>query len=181
MNKHIIELIKPKIHTLREAQVILDRDLAIFYGVETRTLKQAVKRNIERFPKDFMFQLNDIEIDTLVSQSVIPSKKYLGGSIPYAFTEQGIANIASILTSKKAIEINIQIMRAFVELRKFVSKNYDIFQRLNLVETKLLEHDNNINNIFNLLENKQPEKGIFYDGQMFDCRWINRLPNECNE
>lgn len=142
--KHIIELVKPKIHNIRGVQVILDRDLAEFYEIETRALKQAVKRNIERFPKDFMFELNEDEVNSMVSQNVIPSKKYLGGSFPYVFTEQGVANVSSILTSKKAIEINIQIMRAFVELRNFVVENKDTFKRLNIIETKLLEYDNNI-------------------------------------
>ncbi len=168
MNNNIIEVIKPKIHTLRGVQVILDRDLSDFYETETRSLKQAIKRNIERFPEDFMFQLTENEVDIMVSQSVIPSKQHLGGSLPYAFTEQGVANISSILTSKRAIEVNIQIMRAFIQMRQFLLTNKDTFQRLNIIETKLLEHDNNFNKIFNLLETNEPKTGIFFNNQFFD-------------
>ncbi len=90
---------------------MLDRDLAKLYGVETRVLKQAVNRNKKRFPNDFMFVLIDKDIDFLVSQSMIPSKKHLGGALPYVFTEQGVANLSNVLTSDKAIEVNIQIMK----------------------------------------------------------------------
>jgi len=96
--------IKDKIHNLRDVQIILDRDLAELYNIETRALKQAVNRNKKRFPDDFMFTLTEPEVNLMVSQNVIPSKKYLGGSLPYAFTEQGIANLSSILNSSKAIE-----------------------------------------------------------------------------
>lgn len=160
--------IKNKILLFRNKQVILDKDLAKFYQIETRVLKQAVKRNLERFPSDFMFELNQEEIDFMVSQSVIPSKKHLGGSFPYVFTEQGVSMLSAVLNSKKAIQISIQIINAFVELRNFHIKNKDIFQRLNIVETKLLEHDNNFNKIFELLENHQPNKGVFFEGQLFD-------------
>lgn len=116
--------ISSHIFILRGKQVMLDRDLATLYQVETRTLKQAVKRNIKRFPSDFMFILTDIEIETMVSQSVIPSKKYFGGALPYAFTEQGIYMIATILKSDVAIDVNIAIMRTFTKLREF-SKHYN--------------------------------------------------------
>ena len=96
--------IKDKIHNLRDVQIILDRDLAELYNIETRALKQAVNRNKKRFPDDFMFTLTEPEVNLMVSQNVITSKKYLGGSLPYAFTEQGIANLSSILNSSKAIE-----------------------------------------------------------------------------
>jgi len=114
--------IKSKIYTIREQQVMLDRDLAELYQVETRTLKQAVKRNIDNFPDDFMFILSDKEIDFMVSQNVIPSKQYLGGSKPYAFTERGVSMLSSILKSKTATEISINIFRAFVNMRKFISQ-----------------------------------------------------------
>ncbi|MFW6233059.1 MAG: ORF6N domain-containing protein [Nanoarchaeota archaeon] len=155
-------------HTIRGMQVMLDRDLAEFYNVETRVLKQAIKRNIERFPKDFMFFLTKKEIDFMVSQNVIPSKQHLGGHLPIVFTERGVANISSILKSKRAIEINIFIMRAFVQMRSFIQKNKNIFKRLNIVETKLLEHDNNFDKIFDLMQNNIPKQGIFFDGQVFD-------------
>ena len=103
---------------------MLDRDLAELYGVETRVLKQAVKRNMRRFPSDFMFEITDMEIDMMVSQFVIPSKQHLGGTLPYAFTEQGIYMLATVLKSDVAIDVNIAIMRTFTKLREF-SKHYN--------------------------------------------------------
>ncbi|MBN1502292.1 ORF6N domain-containing protein [Candidatus Woesearchaeota archaeon] len=114
--------IRNRIYTLRGIQVILDRDLATLYEIETRALKQAVNSNKNRFPGDFMFTLTEEEADNLVSQNVIPSKKHLGGALPYAFTEQGVANLSSVLNNYKAIEVNIHIMRAFVSMSKFISK-----------------------------------------------------------
>jgi len=111
----------------------------------------------------------------VVSQNVIPSKQYLGGAIPYAFTEQGVANISSVINNSKAIELNIQIMRAFVAMRRFISKNAELFLRLNHVERKQIEHkieiDNKFEQVFKLIEDKdiKPEKGIFFDGQIFDA------------
>ena len=135
IGKQIAEVQK-LIFTIRGVQVMLDRDLASLYQVETRALKQAVKRNIKRFPADFMFELTNDEINNLVSQSVIPSKQQLGGAKPYVFTEQGVAILSSVLTSDRAIEINILIMRAFVKMRKFIQLNANIFQRLNTIEKR---------------------------------------------
>lgn len=117
-----------KIVLLREEKVILDVHLAELYGVETRTLKQAVRRNISRFPADFMFELTEDEIETVVSQNVIPHKKHLGGSQPFAFTETGVAMLSSVLKSITAIEMNIAIMRTFVALRKVASNYKEIMQ-----------------------------------------------------
>lgn len=163
-------LIKDKIHTLRGLQIILDRDLAKLYNIETRALKQAVTRNEKRFPPDFRFILTEKEIDAMVSQNVIPSKKQLGGALPYAFTEQGVANLSSVLNSDKAIEVNIQIMRAFVEMRRFIYANAQVFQRLDYIEQKQIGYDKKFEQIFEAIESKdiKPEKGIFFDGQIFD-------------
>lgn len=109
------------IHFIRGQQVILDFDLALLYGVETRVLKQAVKRNLIRFPADFMFVLKNKEVKLLVSQFVIPSKGKFGGAMPMAFSEQGVAMLSGVLHSPKAIEVNIAIMRTFVQIRKFLS------------------------------------------------------------
>ena len=165
------ETIKNKIYSIRGFQVMLDRDLAEMYGVETRALKQAVKRNIKRFPEDFMIELTNDEIDMLVSQSVIPAKKHFGGAKPFAFSEQGVSMIASILTSKIAIEINIKIMRAFVQMRKFVSNNALIFQRLDSLEQKQFKTDKQVDAILDAIEDKElkPKQGIFYDGQVYDA------------
>lgn len=170
------------IHTIRGVQVILDRDLAQFYRIENRALKQAVKRNIARFPDDFMFEVSNSEIELLVSQNVIPSKKHLGGALPFAFTEQGVANLSSVLQSEIAIGINIQIMRAFVAMRRFVSANAQIFHRLDAVEKKQIEHkvdsDKKFDKIFNAIEAKEiiPKQGIFFNGQIFDAyRFVSDL------
>jgi len=163
--------IQHKIFSLRSQQVMLDRDLAELYQVETRALKQAVKRNIDRFPEDFMFELTEDEINFMVSQNVIPSKKHLGGAKPYAFTEQGVSMLSSVLKSKIAINVNIAIFRAFAKMRKFLLANAMIFQKLNYIEQKLLQHDENFEKVFNAIESKdvKPKQGIFYDGQIFDA------------
>ena len=174
MSKEMIyeDSIRNKIYSIRGVRVMLDRDLATLYGIETRVLKQAVKRNIKRFPFDFMFIINNSEVNFLVPQFVIPSKKHLGRAFPYVFTEQGVANLSSVLNSNKAIEINIKIMRAFVSIRKFLAQNADIFSRIDFVERKHIEYqiktDDKIDKIFKLIEDKdiKPEKGIFYDGQI---------------
>jgi hypothetical protein len=130
------ESIASHIYFLRGHNVILDFDLASLYGVETRALKQAVRRNPGRFPDDFMFKLSETEINFVVSQNVIPSKRYLGGAIPFAFTEQGVAMLSGILNSDKAIQVNIAIMRAFVQLRRLISLNKDLSDKLNRIEKK---------------------------------------------
>ncbi len=150
---------------------MLDRDLAELYDVETRVLNQAVKRNIERFPEDFMFQLTEKELENWKSQIVISNKEIKGlRKLPYAFTEQGVATLSGILKSKTAIRINILIMRAFVQMRKLISSNLLTFQRLDKLEHKQLEHDRKFEKVFNLIESKdiKPSKGIFFNGQVFD-------------
>lgn len=140
-----------KILIIRNQKVILDRDLALLYKVETRALKQAVKRNIKRFPPDFMFVLFKKEIDLLVSQNVIPSKSYLGGANPMAFTEQGVAMLSSVLKSERAIEVNILIMRAFVKLREIISTHKKVEEKLKEIESKLKEHDDQIVQIIQVI------------------------------
>jgi len=116
--------ISSKILSLRGQQVMLDRDLADLYGVKSIRLREQVKRNSERFPNDFMFQLTDNEVEVMVSQNAIPSKQHLGGALPYAFTEEGIYMLATVLNSKVAIQTNIAIIRTFKKLREF-SKHYN--------------------------------------------------------
>ena len=130
--------IKPMIRVIRGQQVIIDRDLALLYGVETRVLNQAVKRNSERFPDDFMFQLSKEDVEILKSQNVTSS---WGGDrrLPYAFTEQGIAMLSSVLKSQTAVDVNIRIMRAFVSMRRFIATNAQLFQRLETIEYHQLE------------------------------------------
>lgn len=170
-----IDDIQNRIYTIRGMQVMLDKDLADFYSVKPRRLREQVKRNIKRFPTDFMFQLTEFEADFVVSQNATPSKQHFGGSLPYVFTEQGVAAISSVLTSEKAIEVNILIVRAFVAMRRFVLLNAQIFQRLDSVETKQLEYkietDKKLEMVFDALESRQiqPKQGIFFDGQIFDA------------
>jgi hypothetical protein len=130
------EVVEKKIYLIRGQKIILSIHLAELYGVETRALNQAVKRNIDRFPEDFMFQLKDSEAEWLVSQNVIPHKKYFGGSFPYAFTEQGVAMLSSVLNSERAVQVNIAIMRAFVKLREMIAANKDLARRLDDIEKK---------------------------------------------
>jgi len=164
-----LEIIKEEnianhIYFLRGFNVILDFDLASLYGVETRILKQAVRRNLRRFPEDFMFELSENEIDFVVSQNVTPSKKYLGGAIPFAFTEQGVAMLSGILNSDKAIAVNISIMRTFVQLRKLIASNKSIVEKLYQFEKK---YDEQFKLVFEalrqLIHNKsKSEKRIGY-------------------
>jgi hypothetical protein len=143
------ELIIRRIVTLREEKILLDLHLAELYGVETRALKQAVKRNAERFPSDFMFELTDLEIDQVVSQNVIPSKSYLGGAKPFAFTEIGVAMLSSVLRSQKAIDMNILIMRTFVALRKIAINYKELLTKLDEMENT---YDNKFSEIYKTLK-----------------------------
>ena len=131
-----LQKIETKIYEIRGQKIMLDFDLARLYNVETRALKQAVKRNLARFPSDFMFVLTKKEIGEMVSQIVIPSKSYFGGALPFAFTEQGVAMLSSTLKSKKAIEVNISIMRAFVVIRQFALSNKELTGKLKKLESK---------------------------------------------
>jgi hypothetical protein len=128
--------IAPLVHVLRHEKVILDADMAALYGVETRALKQAVRRNRDRFPADFLFELTEVEVTGMVSQSVIPSRSYFGGAVPYAFTEQGVAMLSSVLRSPRAVEVNIAIMRTFVQLRRLMDSNRDLAARIEAMEQK---------------------------------------------
>ena len=125
-----LEQIKSSILEIRGKKVLLDMDLAKIYEVETRALKQAVRRNIDRFPEDFMFELTYLEMQNLVSQNVIPTMNYYGGAKPFAFTEQGVAMLSSVLKSKKAIQMNIAIMRAFVMMRQFALTYRELSEKL---------------------------------------------------
>ncbi len=166
------ENIESKIYTIRNAQVMLDSDLAGLYNVETKVLNQAVKRNSERFPENFMFQLTKDEYKNLMSQFVTSSSQWGGRrNLPYAFTEQGVAMLSGVLKSDTAVKVSIQIMNAFVAMRKFIASNAKIFQRLDAVERKQLEHDKKFEEIFDAIQSKdiKPDKGIFFDGQIFDA------------
>jgi len=153
-------LIENRIFLIRGHKVMLGVDLAGMYQVETRSLNQAVKRNLFRFPPDFMFRLSKHEADLLVSQNVIPHRKYYGGSLPYAFTEQGVAMLSTVLRSKRAIRVNIGIMRAFVKLRELLSTHKELTLKLSQLEMKVESHDKEIRKIFQAIRQLmiEPEK-----------------------
>jgi hypothetical protein len=162
--------IKSKIYTVRGMQVMFDRDLASLYMVPTARLNEQVKRNIKRFPNHYMFQLTKEEMSNLISQFATSS---WGGlrKLPFVFTEQGVSQLSSVLNSNKAIEISIKIIDTFVAMRRFLVSNAQIFQRLDRLEFKLLDHDNKIDKVFEALEQKdiQSKQGVFFDGEVFDA------------
>ena len=213
-----VEQIENLILTIRGKQVILDRDLARLYGVETRVLNQAVQRNIERFPEDFMFQLSKEEAESSRSQFVMLNAEgdelksqfatsnegssrsqfaTLNGRghnikhLPYAFTENGIAMLSGVLRSPMAIATNIHIMRAFNAMRHFIGSHAQVFQRLEVVErnqlaltTQVAENNKKLEEVFRRLDDnsEKPEKGIFYDGQIFDAySFINERIREAKK
>jgi phage regulator Rha-like protein len=193
--------IQSRIYTMRSVQVMLDSDLAELYGVEVKRLNEQVKRNIERFPQEFSFQLTIEENNVLRSQIVtsenenhlrfqigtskneqnmrsqFATSNQKGGRryLPYAFTEQGVAMLSGVLKSAKAVQISIQIINAFVAMRRFIAANAEVFQRLGAVERKQIEHkaeaDHKFEQIFNAIEERsiKPKQGIFFDGQIFDA------------
>ena len=153
-------LVEQRILMIRGLRVMLDRDLAYLYEVKPFVLRQQVKRNKERFPEDFMFQLTEKEVNIMVSQNVIPSKSYLGGYLPYVFTEQGVAMLSGVLHGKRAVCVNIAIMRAFVKLRKILSTHKELAHKLAELERKIDKHDKDIGLIFEAIRQLMtpPEK-----------------------
>jgi len=150
VSEHII---LNKIYIIRDKKVMIDRDLAEMYGVETRVLNQAVKRNSERFPEDFMFRFNEQDFENWKSQVVISNKEKMGiRNMPYAFTEQGVAMLSSVLNSKQAIQVNIQIIRIFTKMRELLLSHKEVLLKLNQLEKKLTQHDDDIAAIFNVLK-----------------------------
>jgi len=172
-----VENIKDLIYTIRGKQVMLDSDVAILYKTETKRINQTVKRNIERFPEKFCFKLTEQEFRNLKSQFVtssLKSENLYGGrrKLPLVFTEQGIAMLSGLLKSDIAIEVSIKIMDAFVEMRKFIVNNAFVFQEIDGMKTKLLEHDKKFDAVFDELQkDKQAEfkQKIFFNGQIYDA------------
>ena len=172
----VVDNIESLIKVIRGQQVIFDKDLAKLYGVETKYLNKQVKRNIERFPEDFMFQLTKEEC---LRCQIGTSNEGRGGAryFPYVFTENGVSMLSSVLRSKTAIEVNIRIMRAFTSMRHFLLNNAEVFQRISTMEyhqlkmqQHLLESDKRIDEVFRKLDegNAKPKQGIFYNGQIYD-------------
>ena len=160
------EIISNKIYLIREKKIMLDKDLALLYGVTTGNLNKAVKRNVKRFPDDFMFQLTKPEFENLIFQSGTSS---WGGtrSFPYAFTEQGVAMLSGVLSSDRAIQVNIQIMRIFTKLREMLVENLSLRLEVEAIKKKLTNQDKSIELVFSYLdeliekqENPKPRKQI---------------------
>lgn len=175
MSKEVIlsqKHIETRIFNFRGVQVMIDRHLAEMYQVETRVLNQAVKRNIERFLEAFRFQLSESEFENWKSQIVMSNKDRMGlRRPPYAFTEQGVAMLSAVLRSDMAVKVSIQIINAFIEMRKIIANHSGLIQRMEGVERKLLETDHKFEQIFDALENKDmiPTQGVFFDNQVFDA------------
>ena len=179
--------IKDKIFVIKNTQVMIDEDLAVLYGVETKVFNQAVKRNIERFPEKFRFQLTENEYENLRFQNgtssldeslksqfaTSSSSKQHGGRryLPYVFTEQGISMLSAVLRSQTAIEVSIKIIDTFVNMRKFISQNNYLFQRMDLLEEKQKNTDQKVDEILNAIESKNTtiKQGVFFEGQFFDA------------
>ncbi len=174
MNTEIqIKDVQNRIFTIRDRHIMIDRDLAELYGVSTKVLNQAVKRNIERFPDTFRFQLNETEKLELVTNCDRFEKLKHSSVNPYAFTEQGVAMLSAVLRSETAVKVSIQIMQAFVEMKKFITNNTAIFQRLNNIEKRQFISETKLDKVFKALEsgNLKPKQGIFFNGQVFDA-WV---------
>ena len=173
MNKQTSkEDLESRICTIRGLQVMLDSDLAEMYQVETKTFNQAIKRNIERFPEQFRFQLTENEHEILRSQFVTSSLRHGGRRyLPFVFTEQGVAMLSAVLRSETAVKVSIQIIETFVEMRKLMLNNASLFSRLDKMELKQLETDQKFEQVFKALDEKKlrAESGIFYNGQIFDA------------
>ena len=166
--------IQSLIYVIRGKQVMLDSDLAILYQVETKTFNQAVKRNIERFPENFRFQLKKEEYDSLRSQFVTSNGRGGRRYLPYAFTEQGIAMLSGVLRSDVAVQMSIRIMNTFVEMRRFIANNALLFERISSIELKQLEYqkstDERFDKVFQCIDNHaESQQKIFFDGQIYDA------------
>ena len=172
-NELAIEDIKNLIYTIRGKQVMMDSDVANIYHCETKYVNRVVKRNIERFPEEFCFQLNENEFEVLRCQFVTLNENGRGQHrkyLPYVFTEQGIAMLSALLKSDVAVSVSVNIMKAFIEMRKFLMLNGQVFERLTSVEHKLLEHDKKFDEVFNQLQLEENIKQrIFFDGQIYDA------------
>ncbi|WP_395763140.1 ORF6N domain-containing protein [Elizabethkingia anophelis] len=173
-NKSIIshDEIRKLIYSIRGKQVMLDSDLASLYQVETKNLNRAVKRNIERFPESFCFQLTEDEVENLRFQFGTSSLNHGGRRyLPMVFSESGVAMASAVLRSEIAVKVSVEIMEAFVEMRRILTSNASLFNRLDKIELKQLEADQKFGEIFKALESDKihSEKGVFYDGQIFDA------------
>lgn len=163
MNKESIisnEVITNKIYLIRGQKVMLDRDLAALYDVKNIRLREQVKRNTEKFPDHFMFRLTETETDFMVSQNAIPSKKHLGGALPYVFTEHGILQLANVLNGDRATQMSIRIIEVFVQMREAITDNLSLKLDIEEIKKKLSDHSKNIELVFNYLDELIEKKDI---------------------
>jgi len=163
------EVITNKIYLIRGQKVMLDRDLAELYDVKNIRLREQVKRNMDKFPEHFMFRLTETEADSMVSHFAIPSKKHLGGSLPYVFTEHGILQLANVLTGDRATQMSIRIIEVFVQMREALTDNLSLKLDIEEIKKKLTNHSKNIELVFNYLDeliekkdNEKPRKKVGY-------------------
>ena len=176
VEKYETDNIKNLIYTIRGKQVMLDSDVAMLYHYETKNINKAMKRNIERFPEDFCFQLTEKEVENLRFQFGTSSleKENYGGRryLPYVYIEQGISMLAGVLKNEIAIQVSISIIRAFIEMRRFILLNGQVFQEIDDIKGQLLEHDKKFDEVFDELQRKQEsefKQSIFFDGQIYDA------------
>jgi phage regulator Rha-like protein len=146
------EVVMNKIYYIRKHKVMLDKDLAELYGVKAIRLREQVKRNAERFPENFMFQLTNEEVEIMVSQNAIPSRMHLGGYLPYAFTEHGVLMLANVLKSERAVHVSLRLIEIFVKMREMLSAHKDILLKLEQLERKVTAHDEDMQAIFAALK-----------------------------
>jgi phage regulator Rha-like protein len=163
------EIVMNKIYIIRNHKVMLDRDLAVLFGVKSIRLREQVKRNITKFPEHFMFQLTEIEVEIMVSQNAIPSKSHLGGTLPFVFTEHGVLMLANVLKSERAVQVSIRIIELFVKLREMLLNNTDLKYEIEKIKRKLDNQDKNMEIVFRYLdelldkkENPKPRAKIGY-------------------
>jgi hypothetical protein len=164
MNEIVIpnEVITSKIYFIRNQKVMFDRDLAELFMIKPYRLREQVSRNIEKFPEHFMFRLNEIEVDLMLSQNAIPSKQILGGSMPYVFTEHGVLQLANVIRSERATQMSIKIIEVFVSLRDFLVDTLNLKIEVDMIKKKLINQDKNIELVFSyldeLIEKKEVER-----------------------
>jgi hypothetical protein len=154
MNDNIIpnEIIENKIYLIRNIKVMLDSDLAKMFGVLPRRLREQVARNPDKFPEHFMFRLNEVEAEIMVSQNAIPSKQALGGSLPYVFTEHGILQLSNVIKSDKATQVSIKIIEVFVSMREFLTNNLNLKIEVEEIKSRLNNNDKNVELLFSYLD-----------------------------
>jgi len=175
---HTSSDIQQRIFTIRDEQVMVDSDLAFFFGIKTKVLNQAVKRNIDRFPIEFMFRISKTEKEKLVTSCDHLANLKFSPTLPYVFTEQGVAMLSAVLKSETAVKMSIQIMSAFVAMKKYLLANAVLFQRIDNLELKLIETDKKLNQLFGAWQDQGilPTQGIFFDGQVFDAhKFVSQL------